>query len=63
MNFMDQIKYRPNAYYIFNKGYFDLARLYKINIMESLFIIRQGYFQYKIVDDKKRFREAKTNLS
>ncbi|MCI2083119.1 MAG: IS4 family transposase [Bacteroidales bacterium] len=54
MNFMDQIKYRPYAYYIFDKGYFDLARLYKINIMESLFIIRQrGHLQYKIVDGEE----------
>ena len=54
MNFMDQIRYRPYAYYIFDKGYFDLARLHKINIMESLFIIRQrGHLQYKIVDGEE----------
>ena len=48
---MDDIPYEPNAYYIFDRGYFDLARLYKINIIDSYFIIRQkGRFQYKIVD-------------
>jgi len=48
---MDDIPYEPNAYYIFDRGYFDLARLYKINIIDSYFIIRQkGRLQYKIVD-------------
>jgi hypothetical protein len=32
-------------------GYFDLDRLYKINIIGSYFIIRQkGRLQYKIID-------------
>lgn len=48
---MDDIPYEPNAYYIFDRGYFDLARLYKINIIDSYFIIRQkGRFQYNIVE-------------
>lgn len=48
---MDDIPYEPNAYYIFDRGYFDLVRLYKINIIDSFFIIRQkGRLQYKIVD-------------
>jgi len=48
---MDDIPYEPNAYYIFDRGYFDLVRLYKINIIDSYFIIRQkGRLQYKIVD-------------
>ncbi|MCK9436956.1 MAG: transposase, partial [Synergistaceae bacterium] len=48
---MDQIPYEPNAYYIFDRGYFDLARLYKINIIDSFFIIRQkGRLQYEIFD-------------
>jgi hypothetical protein len=48
---MDDIPYEPNAYYIFDRGYFDLARLYKISIINSYFIIRQkGRLQYKIVD-------------
>ena len=48
---MDDIPYEPNAYYIFDRGYFDLVRLYKINIINSYFIIRQkGWLQYKIVD-------------
>lgn len=48
---MDQIPYEPNAYYIFDRGYFDLGRLYKINIINSYFIIRQrGRLQYEIFD-------------
>lgn len=51
MNAMDDIPYEPNAYYIFDKGYFDLARLYKINIIKSYFVIRQkGHLQFKVVD-------------
>lgn len=48
---MDDIPFKPNAYYIFDRGNFDLARLYKISIINSSFIIRQkGRLQYKIVD-------------
>jgi len=48
---MDDIPYEPNAYYIFDRGYFDLSRLDKIDIIGSFFIIRQkGRLQYKIVD-------------
>ena len=51
VNGMDNIPYEPNAYYIFDKGYFDLERLYKVNIIDSLFVIRQkGHLQYRIVD-------------
>lgn len=37
---MDEIPYEPNAFYIFDKGYYDLARLYRIQSIGSLFIIR-----------------------
>ncbi len=48
---MDQIPYEPNAYYIFDRGYFDLDRLYKINLIDSYFIIRQrGRLRYEIFD-------------
>lgn len=51
MNAMDEIPYEPNAYYIFDRGYFDLARLFTINIIGSNFIIRErGQLQYKIVE-------------
>lgn len=51
MNAMDEIPYEPNAYYIFDRGYFDLARLFTVNLIDSNFIIRErGHLQYEIVD-------------
>lgn len=51
MNAMDTIPYEPNAYYIFDRGYFDLARLFKIDIIGSNFIIRErGKLQYEIIE-------------
>ena len=50
MNVMEEIPYEPNAYYIFDRGYFDLARLYHIDIIKSNFVIRQrGNLQYEII--------------
>lgn len=51
MNAMDEIPYEPNAYYIFDRGYFDLARLFTINLIGSNFVIRErGQLKYEIVD-------------
>ena len=41
MNAMDEIPYEPYAFYIFDKGYYDLARLYTISTIGSFFVIRQ----------------------
>jgi hypothetical protein len=50
MNAMDEIPYERNAYYIFDRGYFDLARLFTINNISSNFIIRErGQLQFKVV--------------
>ena len=50
MNAMEEIPYEPNAYYIFDRGYFDLARLYNIDIIKSNFVIRQrGKLKYEII--------------
>lgn len=40
MNAMDVIPYESGAYYIFDRGYIDYARLYRITKLESSFIIR-----------------------
>jgi Transposase DDE domain/Domain of unknown function (DUF4372) len=54
MNAMDEIPYEPNAYYIFDRGYFDLARLFTVNLIGSNFIIRErGHLQYEIVDGEE----------
>ena len=51
MNAMDDIPYEPNAFYIFDKGYYDLTRLYRISIIDSFFVIRQkSHLNYEIVD-------------
>jgi hypothetical protein len=51
MNAMDEIPYEANAYYIFDRGYFDLARLFTINCIGSNFVIRErGQLQYEIID-------------
>lgn len=51
MNAMDEIPYEPNAYYISDRGYFDLTRLFKISVIGSNFIIRErGRLQYDIID-------------
>ena len=51
VNAMDSIPYEPNAFYIFDKGYYDLARLYTITTIGSNFIIRQkSSLQYDILD-------------
>lgn len=48
---MDDIPYEPFAFYIFDKGYYDLDRLYKINIIDSYFVIRQkSRLNYEVVD-------------
>jgi len=50
MNAMEEIPYEPNAYYIFDRGYFDLARLHNIDIIKSNFVIRQrGKLKYEII--------------
>lgn len=51
MNAMDEIPYEPNAWYIFDRGYFDLARLFTINLIGSNFVIRErGRLKYEIIE-------------
>jgi len=59
MKAMDEIPYEPNAYYIFDRGYFDLARLYRIDIINSNFVIRQrGKLKYEIVQGEELLEET-----
>ena len=39
---MDAIPYETGAYYIFNRKYFDLKRLYHINQINAYFVIRKN---------------------
>lgn len=41
VNFMDRLTYEPLACYVFDRGYFDLARLYRIAESGAFFIIRE----------------------
>ena len=54
VNAMDEIPYEPYAFYIFDKGYYDLARLYTISTIGSYFIIRQkSRLNYEVVDGEE----------
>jgi hypothetical protein len=51
VNSMDWLTYEPLACYVFDRGYFDLARLYRINTFGAFFIIREkGKPAFEIVD-------------
>jgi hypothetical protein len=40
VNAMDVIPYETGAYYIFDRGYVDYSRLYKINLLLAYFVVR-----------------------
>lgn len=40
MNAMDVIPYQQEAYYVFDRGYIDYARLYRIALHEAFFVVR-----------------------
>lgn len=59
---MDDIPYEPFAFYIFDKGYYDLDRLYKINLVDSYFVIRQkSRLNYEVVDGED-FLDGEDNV-
>ena len=40
VNFMDALIYEPGAFYIFDRGYIDFSRLYRIDQGKAFFVIR-----------------------
>lgn len=49
--FMDRVIYEWNACYVFDKAYFDLSRLYAIDLAGAFFIIREkSHPTYEIID-------------
>ena len=61
---MDEIPYEQGAYYVFDRGYFDLKRLYHINEIDAYFVIRQrGNLQYEIVSESDTKHNANGVLS
>ena len=52
---MDEIPYEPGSYYIFDRGYNDFSRLYRITCTESFFVVRsKKNLQYKAVRWRRR---------
>ncbi len=51
VNIMDRLTYEPLACYVFDRGYFDLARLYRIAESEAFFVIREKKRPaYEVID-------------
>ena len=51
VNSLDWFTYESLACYVFDRGYFDLTRLYQIHVLGAFFIIREkGKPDYEIVD-------------
>ncbi|MCH4147039.1 MAG: IS4 family transposase [Prevotella sp.] len=50
VNAMDVIPYETSAYYVFDRGYYDLKRLFHINEIGSYFVIwPKNRMQYKVI--------------
>ena len=48
---MDWIDYESNSCYIFDRGYFDLARLFRVHLCGAFFVIREkGRPKFEIID-------------
>ena len=55
---MDEIPYEPGAYYIFDRGYNDFVRLYRITCTESFFVVRaKKNLQYRPIKWRRRLPE------
>ena len=55
VNAMDVISYEQGSYYVFDRGYNDFKRLYKINTIEAYFVVRaKKSLQFKPIKWKRR---------
>ena len=55
VNAMDKIPYEQGAFYVFDRGYNDFKRLYRINERESFFVVRaKENLKFKAVRWKRR---------
>ncbi|HIY37458.1 MAG TPA: IS4 family transposase [Candidatus Paraprevotella stercorigallinarum] len=61
VNAMDMIEYEPRAGYIFDCGYWDLKRLYRINQLDAFFAIREKRHPGYIVESGIDF-DDKSNV-
>lgn len=62
VNAMDWISYEPLACYIFDRGYWDLERLYRIEILNSFFVIREKRSPEFTVVDGEDLLEGADNI-
>ena len=54
VNAMDEIPYEERACYIFDRGYYDWARYFTINLLGALFVTRQRKnIKYEIIDGEE----------
>lgn len=61
---MDVIPYEQGAYYVFDRGYFDLKSLYHINEIDAFFVIRQrGNLLYDTIKESDTMHNADGVLS
>ena len=55
VNAMDKIPYEQGTFYVFDRGYNDFKRLYRINEIESFFVVRaKENLRFKAVKWKRR---------
>ncbi len=54
---MDYINYEPQACYIFDRGYWDLKKLYDVNAVGSFFVIREKGRPKYLVEDGEDMME------
>ena len=55
VNAMDVIPYEIGSYYVFDRGYNDFKRLYRIKTLESFFVVRsKKNLQYKCIKWRRR---------
>ena len=62
VNAMDWLTYEPLACYVFDRGYFDLSRLYHIDISGAFFIIREKKRPAYEVEDGEDMLEGADNV-
>lgn len=62
VNSMDWLTYEPLACYVFDRGYFDLARLYEIHSSGAFFIIREKFHPAYEIESGYDFEERDDNV-
>lgn len=62
VNSMDWLTYEHNACYVFDRGYFDLSRLYEINCLGAFFITREKFHPSYEIESGFDFEEREDNV-